>query len=120
MIAENGTSSILSTSISTGPTRYRPPTLAWGRRQRRKVSVMSPAAMSSRSSLLNSTGADPTTSGAQYCQALTQSIFMVAGSGVVPGSNESLPLMPKAEVKARKKGWLKGSGAVSGLVTWDP
>ena len=103
-IPENGTSSMVSTSISTRPTRYRPPTLAWGRRQRRKVSAMSPAAMSSRSSLLNSIGADPTTSGAQYWQTLTQSFLSVAGSGVVPGPNEPLSSMPNAEVKARKKG----------------
>ena len=56
----------------------------------------------------------------QYCQARTQSIYMVAGSGVVPASKLSLPVMPRAEVKARKKGWLKGSGAASGLGTWDP
>jgi len=55
----------------------------------------------------------------QYCQTLTQSILIVAGSGVVPGSNESLFFMPKADVKARKNGWLKGSGALSGLVTYE-
>jgi hypothetical protein len=56
--------------------------------------------------------------GRQYCQTLTQSIFVVSGSGVVPGWNVSSPSMPKAEVKARRNGWLNGSGAVSGRETY--
>ena len=77
---------MLSTSISTRPTRYRPPTFTWGRRQSRKVRVMSPAAMSSRSSLLNSTGVDPTTSGAQHRQTLTRSILRSIAAGEQPGA----------------------------------
>ena len=53
----------------------------------------------------------------QYCQTLTQSIFVVAGSCVVPGWNESEVSMPRAWVKARKNGWLKGAGAESGHIT---
>jgi hypothetical protein len=53
--AENGTSSIESTSICAGPTRYLPPTLTFGRRHSRNETVMSPAATSSRNSGLNCT-----------------------------------------------------------------
>ena len=50
------------------------------------------------------------------CQTPTQSMCIVAGSGVVPGTNLLFPI-PSADVKARKNGWSNGSGAKSGFVT---
>jgi hypothetical protein len=51
-----------------------------------------------------------------YCQTRAQSRTVVARAGV-PAPGLLLP-RPSAAVKFKKNGWLKGSGAVSGLVTY--
>src|SRR5580704_9173424 len=48
-----------------------------------------------------------------YFQTRTQSIWVVAGRGVMPGS-KALVLIPSAWVRATKNGWLKGSGVTRG------
>ncbi len=49
----NGISSTESISMRAGPTGYRPPAFTFGRRHRRKDTVMSPVITSSRRSRLN-------------------------------------------------------------------